>query len=107
MFEQSLEDHFGPIPHPVLELFNTSRLQWLGKQIGFEKISFKKNTLRGYFVNNPKSNYYESDQFGVLLYFVQARPSIRNLKEVKGQLRLAISNVKYIAYALELLKQMV
>lgn len=103
-FEKELEDRFGTIPKPVYELFNTLRLQWLGKQIGFEKISFKKNTLKGYFVNNPKSSYFESDQFGKVLAFVQAHPAISNLKEVKGQLRLALSNVNSIDYALHLLK---
>lgn len=106
-FEKELEDRFGPIPKPVYELFNTLRLQWLGKQIGFEKISLKKNTLKGYFVSNPKSSYYESDQFGKVLAFVQAHPAISNLKEVKGQLRLALSNVNSIDYALHLLKEMI
>lgn len=103
-FERELEDRFGPIPEPVYELFNTLRLQWLGKQIGFEKISFKKHVLRGYFINNPKSGYFESDQFGKVLEFAQHHPAICNLKEVKGQLRLALSNVNNIDYALHLLK---
>lgn len=106
-FEKALEDRFGPIPPQVYELFNTLRLQWLGKTIGFEKISFKKQTLKGYFVNNPKSSYFESEQFGKVLAFVGANPVICNLKEVKGQLRLAISNVNTIDYALHLLKQMI
>jgi len=102
-FAAGLEDRFGPIPPPVHELFNTLRLQWLGKKIGFVKISYKKSTLKGYFVGNAKSGYFESDQFGRVLAFVQARPAISNLKEVKGQLRLALSNVNSIAYALDLL----
>lgn len=104
-FEKELIDRFGPIPAPVYELFNTLRLQWLGKEIGFEKISFKKNILRGYFLNNPKSTYFETDEFGKVLAFVANHPDISNLKEVKGQLRLALSNVSTINYALSLLKQ--
>lgn len=106
-FERELEDRFGPIPHQVFELFNTLRLQWLGKEIGFEKISFKKNTLKGFFVSNPKSSYFESNQFGKVLAFVQTHPSISNMKEVKGQLRLALSNVNNIDYALSLLGEMI
>jgi transcription-repair coupling factor (superfamily II helicase) len=41
-----------------------------------------------------------------VLQFVQTHPSISNLKEVKGQLRLALSNVNSIEYALSLLKEM-
>jgi len=106
-FEKELEDRFGPIPAPVFELFNTLRLQWLGKEIGFEKISYKKQTLKGFFISNAKSSYFESDQFGKVLAFVGANPSISNLKEVKGQLRLALSNITTIDYALHLLKKMV
>ncbi|MCA5004179.1 transcription-repair coupling factor [Sphingobacterium bovistauri] len=106
-FEKELEDRFGAIPAPVFELFNTLRLQWLGKEIGFEKISYKKQILKGFFVSNAKSSYFESDQFGKVLAFVGANPSISNLKEVKGQLRLALSNISTIDYALHLLKQMV
>lgn len=36
-FQKELEDRFGPVPQPVFELFNTLRLQWYGKEIGFEK----------------------------------------------------------------------
>jgi transcription-repair coupling factor (superfamily II helicase) len=99
-------DRFGPIPNQVFELFNTLRLQWLGKDIGLEKISYKKNILKGFFVNNPKSSYYQSENFGKVLAFVQKYPNISNLKEVKGQLRIAINNVNSIEYAIELLKQM-
>ncbi len=105
-FEQSLMDRFGPVPGPVYELFNTLRLQWLGKEIGLEKISFKKDTLKGFFVSNPKSSYYQSEKFGQVLAFVQKHGSIANLKEVKGQLRIAVNNVNSIEYAIELLKEM-
>lgn len=105
-FEKELVDRFGPIPKPVFELFNTLRLQWYGKQIGLEKISYKNKLLRGYFVSNPKSTYFESEAFGRVLAFVQQHQSISNLKEVKGQLRIALSNVNSIDYALHLLKEM-
>ena len=105
-FEKELLDRFGPIPHAVFELFNTLRLQWLGKDIGLEKISYKKDTLKGFFVNNPKSSYYQSGQFDKVLGFVQKYPSISNLKEVKGQLRIAINNVNSIEYAIQLLSEM-
>lgn len=105
VFEKEMIDRFGPIPAPVFELFNTLRLQWLGKEIGLEKISYKKETLKGFFVSNTKSSYYQSEQFGKVLTFVQNHASISNLKEVKGQLRIAISNVNSIEYAIHLLSE--
>ncbi|MGO3241488.1 MAG: transcription-repair coupling factor, partial [Sphingobacteriaceae bacterium] len=105
-FQKELVDRFGPIPPSVYGLFNTLRLQWLGKDIGLEKISYKKQTLKGFFVSNPNSSYFQSDNFGKVLAFVQAHPSISNLKEVRGQLRIALSNVNSIEYAISLLKEM-
>lgn len=105
-YQKQLEDRFGPIPRATFELFNTLRLQWLGKQIGFEKISYKKHTLKAYFISNAKSSYFESDEFGKVLAFVGAHPAIANIKEVKGQLRIALSNINSIEYALNLLKEM-
>src|SRR5690606_13598031 len=68
-FRVAMRDRFGPVPHQVEELLNTLRLQWLGKEIGFDKISYKKHVLRGYFSTNP--GYFESDRFGKVLQFVQ------------------------------------
>lgn len=102
-FEQQLHDRFGPIPPQVNDLLNTMRLQWLGKAIGFEKISLKKNVLRGYFISNQQSAYFESDAFRSVLDFVKAYPRRTNLKEVKGSLRLSIEGVPSIDDAVELL----
>ncbi len=104
-FRQKLIDRFGPVPHQVNELINTWRLQWYGKTIGFEKITFKKGVLRGYFISNQQSPYYETEQFGRILEFVQAHPRICNLKEVKNSLRLAIEHVDNLDMAIETLRE--
>ncbi|MEH6304761.1 transcription-repair coupling factor [Olivibacter sp. CPCC 100613] len=105
-FEQDLADRFGPVSQPVKELLNTLRLQWLGKEIGFEKISYKKNVLRGYFISNKKSPYFESERFGKVLQFVQQNPSVCNLKEVKGSLRIGFDRIQSVDEALMLLQEL-
>lgn len=105
LFEQQLNDRFGPLPKSVQILLNTCRLQWLGKQIGFEKITLKNNVLRGYFINNKQSPYFDSDQFGRVLQFLQNHPQIATLKEVKNSLRLAIEHVQSIEDAISILKE--
>jgi transcription-repair coupling factor (superfamily II helicase) len=105
-FQQQLHDRFGPIPPQVNDLLNTMRLQWLGKAIGFEKISLKKNILRGYFIANQQSKYYETEAFKQVLNFVQANPRRTNLKEVKNVLRLSIDGVPSIDDAVELLTEL-
>src|SRR5690606_21740783 len=103
-FKSSLRDRFGPIPRQVEELLNTLRLQWLGKEIGFEKISYKKDVLRGYFATNP--GYFESERFDRVLQFVQQNPTICNLKEVRGSLRIAFEQVPDITQAIRILRDM-
>jgi transcription-repair coupling factor (superfamily II helicase) len=97
---------FGPVPRQVNDLLNTMRLQWLGKIIGFEKISLKKSILRGYFISNQQSKYYETEAFKQVLNFVQANPRRTNLKEVKNVLRLSIDGVPSIDDAVELLTEL-
>jgi transcription-repair coupling factor (superfamily II helicase) len=104
-FRQKLADRFGPVPQQVIELINTWRLQNLGKMIGFEKISFKNGVLRGYFLTNKQSAYFETEQFGKVLSFLQAHPRISNLKEVKNTLRLAIEHVQTLDTAIEMLQE--
>lgn len=105
-FKKELIDRFGPIPLEVHELMNTLRLQWYGKVIGFEKVSFKKNVLRGYFVSDKQSPYFESDRFGKVLDFVQHNPSICNLKEVKGTLRIGFNDVQDSKHAISILQEL-
>jgi len=105
-FKQQLLDRFGPLPAEVNELFNTLRLQWYGKAIGFEKISYKKNVLRGYFVSDKQSPYFESDRFGKVLDFVRNNPSICNLKEVKGTLRIGFDRIYTIKQAIDILQEL-
>ena len=104
-FQQQLHDRFGPIPPQVNDLLNTMRLQWLGKSVGFEKISLKKNVLRGYFITNQQSKYFETDAFKNILSFVQANPRRCNLKEVKNTLRLSVEGVQSINQAVRLLTE--
>lgn len=104
-FSKQLHDRFGPVPRQVKELLNTLKLQWLGKAIGFEKISLKKNTLKGYFIPDKQSAYYETEQFSKLLQFVQSHAGRCNLKEVKNTLRLAIEYVSSLDEAIQLLQE--
>jgi transcription-repair coupling factor (superfamily II helicase) len=105
LFEKQLTDRFGPMPESVRVLLNTCRLQWLGKQIGFEKISFKRSVLRGFFTTNKQSPYFETEQFVGVLQFVQAHPKLCNLKEVKNTLRLSIDHVNSVEEAILILQK--
>ena len=104
-FQQQLIDRFGPIPEPVRELLNTWRLQSLAKSIGFEKLSLKRNTLKGYFLTNQQSAYFETEQFNRVLHYVQANPRRCNLKEIKNSLRLAVEFISSLDDAISILQE--
>ena len=70
-FHQELTDRFGPVTEEVEDLFDTVRIRKLAVKLGFEKISFKNNTVRLYFMDRPDSKYFESDIFRGLLDFIQ------------------------------------
>lgn len=107
VFEKNLRDRFGPVPKTVKELLKTLKLQWLGKEIGFEKISYKKNSLKGYFISDQQSRYFETEQFSRLLQYVQQNPFDCNIKEVKKSLRIAFENVSSLDDAIARLSEIV
>jgi len=104
-FANQLTDRFGPMPRQVRELLNTLKLQWLGKAIGFEKITLKKNSLKGYFVSDQQSSYFETEAFGKVLSFVKENMRRCNLKEVKSTLRIAFEDIKSLDEAIAILEE--
>ncbi|MDF3077915.1 MAG: mfd [Sphingobacteriaceae bacterium] len=84
------------------ELFNDDKPR---PYISFEKISLKKNVLRGYFISDQQSAYFETEQFSNVLRFVQSHPRQCNLKEVKNTLRLSIEQVRNIEEAIGMLQE--
>lgn len=103
-FEKHLADRFGPVPPQVKTMLSVVRLQWFGKKLGFEKISFKKNSLRGYFLSDKQSKYFDSNTFTKILTFAQNHPRMCNLKEVKNTLRIAFDNISNVEEAIQVLE---
>lgn len=105
-FAAKLADRFGPLPGEVNQLLDAMRLQWNAKEVGFEKISLKNGKLRGTFVSDPGSAYFESDQFMRVLRFVKDHPRRSHLKEGKKGLNLTVDAVENIPDAISLLNSM-
>ncbi|RZL40886.1 MAG: transcription-repair coupling factor, partial [Pedobacter sp.] len=103
-FEKHLADRFGPVPPQVKTMLSVVKLQWLGKKLGFEKISFKKNSLRGYFLSDKQSKYFDTETFSKILGFAQNHPRMCNLKEVKNTLRIAFDNIANVDEAIQVLE---
>jgi len=99
-FEDSITDRFGPIPDSVVDLIKSVRLRWLGIQLGFERISLKKDTLKCYFPPPDREDYFKSDTFGHILSYVQLHAKKCRMKDIKNRLILIISSIEEIDKAI-------
>ena len=100
-----MTDRFGPIPVQVVELLNAIRLQWIALSLCFEKITLKKNVLRGYFPANPSSGFYESAKFQAIISYVQHNPYGIKLKENKSVLILQLDQIHSLSAAINTLEK--
>ena len=104
-FIKQLEDRFGDLPQPAIELCESIKLRWLAKQIGFEKLVIKSKKMIGYFVYKQDSPYYESPQFTKVLNFMQTNPKNCQMNERNHKLRLIFTGIDSVEKALKNLKQ--
>lgn len=106
-FEKQITDRFGRPPDEVYDLFNTIRLRWIAKKIGFEKIVLKNGKLIGYFVGNENSNYYQSQAFTHVLNYMKHNPVAFIMDQTKSKLRLIFEDTKTVRQAIKKLKPLV
>ena len=93
-FAKKIEDRFGKLPKQVNELFDGLRIRWIAKKIGFERIILKNGKLRCYFLDNPKSPYYESPYFPKVMDHIQNSKKKCTLKQSGNSLILVYDNIK-------------
>jgi transcription-repair coupling factor (superfamily II helicase) len=106
-FRQRLRDRFGQLPEEVNALFNALRLRWIGKEMGFEKISIKNKVMKCFFVKNQQSLYYESVMFKGLLQYVgtQGHENLMTFKQTPKSLILIHKNIPTSDKAIQRLNQ--
>ncbi len=105
LFQRELIDRFGKMPLEVRELLNSVRLRWLGREIGFKKLTLKQERLIGYFVSDQSSPYYQSEKFQRVLDFLKDQSKV-HMKERNNKLYLSFNGVKTVDEATKLLKPM-
>ena len=90
----NLEDRFGEVPDPTMELMNVVRLRGLAKRLGFTKIVLKQKQLLLFFVSNQDSPYYKSQTFANLLNAIQRESKKYQMKERNGRLTLMAKDIE-------------
>ena len=82
LFHVEMEDRFGLVPPEVEDLFTTVRCRKIAVELGFEKMFIKQNKLKCFFVNNPESQYFQSQTFLGILKYIQTQTNKARLKQV-------------------------
>ncbi len=106
-YQERLIDRFGPVPAETASLFNALRLRWIAKEIGFEKIILKNKNMTGYFISNPESPYYQSENFTRVLNFIQSNPRLCSMKEGNEKLSLTFKNIAVLEDGLAMLRKVI
>ena len=103
----SMTDRFGPLPPEVEQLADIVRLRWQACQVGFTKITLKRDTLKGYLAaDDDHKAYFQGEQFGTILNYVQTHPRTAKLKEHKEQLIVTFDEVRSIQQAKRVLSEL-
>ncbi len=107
-FAHMLRDRFGPLPPQIQALFEALRLRWLCKPLGFERLSLKGHKLRCYFISNPQSSFFETEQFQRLMQFVAEKGRVMglSLKQTTRELIVLREDVRTLQQAKRTLEQL-
>ncbi|HAN76601.1 MAG TPA: transcription-repair coupling factor [Bacteroidales bacterium] len=101
---KELTDRFGTIPQPVLALMDIVKLRRRAMNFGMEKILLKNEKMICYFVTNQESKFYQSDEFGQVLRFVQKNQRTCAMKETNNRLSLSFAGIKSVAESLKIIE---
>ena len=104
-YRKRLIDRFGAIPPVAEALIQVVPLRVVGKQLGIEKILLKQQKMYLYFVSNPDSPYYQSEDFDKIIHYMSKNVRRCNLREVKGKRSLVISEVPSVDVALSVCRK--
>jgi transcription-repair coupling factor (superfamily II helicase) len=100
-FANMLIDRFGPLPRQVKELIISFKLRWLAEKMGLERLVIKSEKMVGYFISNPQSPFYETEDFIKILNHIQKNTTGIKLSEQHDKLRVIFPDIKHIKQAFD------
>ncbi|MEI7726648.1 MAG: hypothetical protein WCK09_16185, partial [Bacteroidota bacterium] len=77
---------------------------WMARKIGFEKLVLRNQRLTAYFISNPESGYFQSDQFTAILEYMKNNPTKCKMTEERNRLFMTFRDVPGINEALSRLE---
>ncbi len=101
-----IEDRFGKMPQEVRNLFLVVKIRNLGASLGFEKIIIRNGMFICFFISNPMSPYYKSDEFPAVMEKLNSLGGIFALKQTEGRLKTVARGVESLEAAWALLNKL-
>lgn len=71
IFEEELQDRFGPIPVATRELLNIVKLKWALQSLNIAKASLKRGRLKCHFSSRADEKFFDGEAFGQIVEYVQ------------------------------------
>lgn len=105
-FRDELIDRFGPMPKELKGLFDSMRMKWKARDLGFERVNLHNKTLTCYFPANQSSPYYQSELFGNILKYVAAHPVKCSMKQTPKNLTMILKNITGVLDAIRELDEL-
>lgn len=102
-FMSELTDRFGEVPAETIDLINAVKLRRIAKYSGFEKIVLKQGKLKATFAGQEDASYFQSEQFGKILNYVQTNSKTCKMSEQQEKLILVFDQISTIDDAISLL----
>ncbi|MFC2090445.1 transcription-repair coupling factor [Bacteroidota bacterium] len=106
LFQEMLQDRFGPPPPETEDLLKVVKLRWLSREVGVEKIILKNSTLIAFFVSNPDSVFYKSKTFSRIIGNIQRNAALFRMKQERDRLSLRVSQVNGVIDAHRILEKL-
>ena len=63
LFKIQLLDRFGYLPTETVNLLESVKLKWIGKELGFRKIILKNKKMLCYFIKDQKNHFFKQKTF--------------------------------------------
>ncbi|ALI98526.1 transcription-repair coupling factor [Rufibacter tibetensis] len=103
---EGMIDRFGPMPPEVEQLVNIVKMRWEACHLGFEKLTLKKDTLKGYIPSLNNEAFFQSETFSRILQYVQQHSRRSRLKEAKDKLIVTVENVSTLEQAKNIFEEL-
>jgi len=105
-FKAEITDRFGTVPVEVDNLFKVLSIRNIGSMLGFEKIIVKNGMMIAFFLSNPLSGFYKSEEFDRVLANINAHQNDFILKQTDMRLKIVSRGVNSLSRALSLLNSL-